>query len=112
EGAAVPEVHELPLEFSYEGLDLRDPAVPVTADAVQFALHREADALLDQEALLRTAAPALDELLDAAGRRIDERRRGSVDQISGGEQVRASRRKAFPVEDPEDRPKDVVALPV
>src|SRR5439155_2807932 len=39
EGAAVPEVHELPLEFSDERLDLRDPAVPVTTDTVQFALH-------------------------------------------------------------------------
>src|SRR5437773_7652121 len=112
EGAAVPEVHELPLEFSDERLDLRDPAVSVTADAVQFALRREADALLDQEELLRTAAPALDELVDAAGGRVDERRRGPVDQISRGEQVRAERRKAFPVEDPEDRPEDVVALHV
>ena len=112
EGAAVPEVHELPLEFSDVRLDLRDPAVAVPADAVQLPLRREAEALLDQEEFFGTAAPALDELMDTAGRRVDERRRGSVDQISGGEQIRTEGRKAFPVEDPEDRPEDVVALHV
>src|SRR2546426_291657 len=93
---AVPEVHQLPLELADERLHLWDPLLPVPADPVQPPLRREPDAFVDQGELLRAAAPAPDELVDLAPRRVHEGRGGAPDQVAGGQEVGAPRGQAGP----------------
>src|SRR5438093_8212634 len=109
ERAAVAEVQELLLEFFDERLHLGDPLVAMTADAEQFAFRREAEVFFDEEELVGSASAALDELVHAVPRGVHQRRRRAVDQIAGGEQIPTRRRELLPIEDPEDRPEDIVA---
>src|SRR5207245_1694023 len=74
ERAAVPEVHQLSLELSGEGLHLRDPLVAVPADPVQLPLWRETEAFLNPVELIRWTA-ALHELVDPGRSGVHERRR-------------------------------------
>src|SRR5207245_758981 len=109
ERTAVSEVHQFPLEFLHERLDLGDPLVSMPADAEQLPFRRQAEAFLDEEELVGPAGAALNELVHAAPRGVHQRRGRAVDQVARGEQVPTARRKRLAIEDPEDRPEDVVA---
>src|SRR3989442_11548773 len=74
-----------------------------------FAFRREAEVFFDEEELVGSASAALDELVHAVPRGVHQRRRRAVNQIAGGEQIPTRRRELLPIEDPEDRPEDVVA---
>src|SRR2546428_14121144 len=106
---AVAEVQEFLLEFFDDRLHLGDPLVSVTAEAEQFAFRREAEAFFDEQELVGSASAALDELVHAVPRGIDQRRGWAVDQVARREQVPTRRRELLPIEDPEDRTEDVVA---
>src|SRR3989441_9225493 len=112
ERTAIAEVQEFLLEFFHERLHLGDPLVSMTADAEQFASRRETEAFLDEEELVGSAGAALDELVHAVPGGVDQRRRRAVDQVARREEVPTGRRELLPIEDPEDRPEDVVALHV
>ena len=64
---------------------------------------------MHEEELLGAPSAPLHELVDRAPRGVHERRGGAVDHVPRCEQVGAAGREAGPVEDPEDRPEDVVA---
>src|SRR2546426_918708 len=57
---------------------------------------------------LSTCAPR-HELVHAVPRGAHQRRRRAVNKIAGGEQIPTRCRELLPIEDPEDRPEDVVA---
>src|SRR5207245_10594299 len=69
----------------------------------------EAEAFFDEEELVGSARAALDELVHAVPGGIDQRRGRAVDQVARCEQVSTRRGELLPIEDPEDRPEDVVA---
>src|SRR2546425_11046432 len=106
ERAAIAEVQEFLLEFFHERLRLGDPLASRTADPEEFAFRREAEAFFDEEELVGSACPALDELVHTVPGGVHQRRGRAVDQIAGREQVPTRRRELLPVKDPEDRPKD------
>src|SRR5207244_12081889 len=83
ERAAVPEVHQLSLELSGEGLHLRDPLVAVPADPVQLPLWRETEAFLNQAELIGWTA-ALHALMNRGRGRVHGRPRGPVDRAACG----------------------------
>jgi len=112
EGSAVSEVHQFPFEFSDERLDLGDPTVPMTSDAVELPLRREPEAVFDQEEFVGSGAAFLHELVHARLGRVHEGRRRAVDQVSRGKQIGTAGGEGLPIEDPEDRSEDVVALHV
>src|SRR6266581_1624154 len=109
ERTAVTEVQEFLLEFLHERLHLGDPLVAMTPDAEQFAFRWETEAFFDEEELVGSASAALDELVHTVPGRVHQRRRRAVDQIPGREQVPTWRRELLAIEDPQDRPEDVVA---
>src|SRR5713101_3946947 len=109
ERTAVAKVQEFLLEFFHERLHLGDPLVAMTADAEEFAFRRKTEAFLDEEELVGSTGATLYEFVDAVAGRVHQRRGRAINQVARREQVPTRRRELLPIEDPEDRPEDVVA---
>src|SRR2546426_8465527 len=79
------------------------------ADSEQLPLRRETEAFLDEEELVGSAGAAKDELVHAVPGGVDQSRGGAGDQGAGGGKTPTGGRGRLSVQEPPERPQNVVA---